>query len=375
MVDILTAEESRQETERLDKQRELAGYWTMDPYRYRDLTDAWDSDQTRRVPDVGRRDDGRCIFYTGTVNGMHGDSGDGKSLGMLRFAADEIRLGHHVVWIDWEEADELTIVERLKALAVTRDAAVERFHYVCPTGVAPEIHVIQQLAADIAGWGARLVVLDSVGEALGAEGASGMKDEDMTGWMQRVPRPLAAAGAAVVLIDHVTKAGDNNLFASGTLRKKAALTGASYLVENRIPFSRAQKGMSRIVCAKDRHGHYAKGEEVALMWVTPQPDGGIEMTFVVPEIRSAEQKAATAKWQIVARVVELVGKNEGPVAQSEVKEAVGKRAADVVAAIDSAVRIGAIRSIAGSRGSKSLEWVRALEDDDFSAVTFTETDA
>ena len=77
----------------------------------------------------------------------------------------------------------------------------------------------------------------------------------MVAWMRRVPRPLAAAGAAVVPIDHITKSGDNNLYASGTQRKRAGITGASYLVENRSPFSQGHRGMSRLVCAKDRHGN------------------------------------------------------------------------------------------------------------------------
>lgn len=374
-ADHLAACHSLEELAVVDVDLSPFGDTDPDPYRYLDLTHAWDEGVTRRVPEVGRREDGQCLFYLSNVNEVHGESGDGKSLACLSFAADELKLGRDVLWIDWEEADEQTVVERLKAFAVPRDAALERFHYVCPNGHAPTDAAVAALAADVEQWGVRLAVLDSVGEGLGVEGGSGSDDLDVARWLTMVPRPLAAAGAAVVSIDHVTKAGDKNLYASGSQRKRAGLTGASYLVENRIPFSRGHKGMSRLVCAKDRHGHYAKGQEVALMWVAPQLDDGIEITFAVPDEQSTEQREANAKWQIVARVVEIVGKNDGPIALSEVKAAVNKRAADVVAAIDSGVRIGALRMIPGSRGAKSLEWVRALEDADFQAVTFTEAAA
>src|SRR4051812_37039711 len=101
------------------------------------------------------------------------------------------------------------------------------------------------------------------------------------------------------------------------------------------------------------------------MWVTPQPDGGVDICFAVPEVRSEEDRAAGAKWDIVRDVVRRIDRADGPMTQVEVKAAIPKRGADVVAAIDAAVRVGALKAATGHRGAKVLEFVRSLTDDDY----------
>src|SRR5262249_38045853 len=57
------------------------------------------------MPTVLQRRDGRCLFYRGAVNGVHGDSGSGKTMLMSVAAAQEIASGNHVMYVDGESRD------------------------------------------------------------------------------------------------------------------------------------------------------------------------------------------------------------------------------------------------------------------------------
>ncbi len=71
-----------------------------------------------------------------------------------------------------------------------------------------------------------------------------------------VPRRIAQrTGAAVVLVDHVTKSTEGRgRFAIGAQAKMAALDGAAYSVEVAEPLGRGLRGAVRLWIGKDREG-------------------------------------------------------------------------------------------------------------------------
>ena len=70
------------------------------------------------------------------------------------------------------------------------------------------------------------------------------------------PRWLARTGAAVVLVDHVTKSQEGRgRWAIGSERKLWGLDGAAYGFESLVPFGRGKTGLVKITVAKDRCGH------------------------------------------------------------------------------------------------------------------------
>jgi hypothetical protein len=75
-------------------------------------------------------------------------------------------------------------------------------------------------------------------------------------WIRHFPRRLARrTGAAVVLIDHVTKNADSRgRFAIGAQAKMAGLDGAGYIVEVRQPLGRGMRGAVSMRIGKDRPG-------------------------------------------------------------------------------------------------------------------------
>jgi predicted transcriptional regulator len=92
------------------------------------------------------------------------------------------------------------------------------------------------------------------------------KDNDeITRWMRIFPRTVAtASGAAVVLIDHITKnAETRGRFAIGGQAKLATIDGAAYLVEPLEALSPGRTGTLTMRVTKDRPGFIRK---VSGMW-------------------------------------------------------------------------------------------------------------
>src|SRR5690606_3665542 len=91
-----------------------------------------------------------------------------------------------------------------------------------------------------------LVVVDSTGEALSLEGANPNADEDIAAWFREVPKRIARSGPAVLLLDHMPKSSDSDLWPIGSQRKRAAIDGAQYLQEVVTSFSREKAGVARL---------------------------------------------------------------------------------------------------------------------------------
>lgn len=230
------------------------------------------------VPTVARfKGDGAGLFYPGAVNGIHGDSGIGKSWVVQAAAAQELADGITVMVIDYEST-AAEYVARLRALGADPDAIRDRLLYYRPDEM-PGVLEVDALVDLVTARNVTLAAVDSVGEAFAVEGINEAADVEVGPWFRRLPRRLADAGAAVALIDHSTKAADNPLHPSGSKRKRAAITGASWLVEAIKAPTRDTPGKLVLTCAKDRHGRYQRGAKVAHVDVTPYPDGGVTVNL------------------------------------------------------------------------------------------------
>ncbi len=270
----------------------LVGPVESDPTWLRvDLGPALAGAVERVTPTVFTRDDGRALFYPRRVNGLHGDSGIGKSMVVAVAVAQELNAGHDVGWIDLEDPDPTTLIERLRLLGVNDRIISGRFHYYAPHEPFTDA-AVAALARDATGWA--VLVIDSMGEAFGLEGLDENKDVDVGPWLRRVARVLADAGPAVVLIDHSTKAADNPLHPSGSKRKRAAITGASYLLDVIQPLTRDAGGKLRLVCAKDRHGSYRRGDVVAVVDMAVYPDKGVSVKVWPADAQRRPQRGRSA---------------------------------------------------------------------------------
>jgi hypothetical protein len=301
----------------------------------------------------------KCLFYSGSVNGLHGDSGIGKSWVVLVAAARELEEGRCVMMLDYE-ANAIEVCARLRALAMPAHAIQYRLLYfnvdapVTPVALEHLISLVNQRKVS-------LVAIDSIGEAFGVEGVNEDKDAEVGPWLRRVARRLAEAGPAVVIVDHGTKAADNPLYASGSKRKRAAITGASYLVSSTIPPTREQAGRIYLKCAKDRHGNFRRDDTAAVLDIEPWPDGGITAHMLQPtETEQAAGKKGSANFDVVVRALVRAARKIGrPVGVNELLDGANVRArrATLIEAVDKAVADGYLSEQAGPRRARLLSFV------------------
>jgi KaiC/GvpD/RAD55 family RecA-like ATPase len=341
----------------------------LDEWQRVDLGPAVRGELPDILPDLGRRDDGQRMLYRGHVNGIHADSGVGKGWVAAIVAVQELNAGMRVAWVSFEDPDERLVVTRLLELGAQPDDVERLLHYYAPPSTPFTADAVELVAKAARVHGITLIVIDSVGEAFGLEGINEDKDAEVGPWLRRVARPLADTGAAVLLIDHATKAKDNPLYPSGSKRKRAAITGASYLLESPQPLTRERGGRLTLTCAKDRHGHYRRGEVVAEVVFTVYPDDGMTVHVWAPDPADQTKSASDALSLKLQRAAVQAAKDAGEALSQRrllqrMKDAGAKGGVEAKrAAIEEAIADGAIRTEQGPQRRLLHVYVRDLTVD------------
>lgn len=277
-----------------------------------------DGSIVRPAPTVGFVEGAAPLFYAGRVNGLFGRGGDAKSWIAFLIAALEMATGRVVWWIDFED-DELGAAERLHDIGSTPGDVDRLFRYVRPDEIidlATRAWLHEAVRAD----GTSLVVVDSTGEWMGQEGVDSHKDEAVGRWFQQAARPLAAAGPAVALIDHLPHDSKGRLAPIGSQRKYAAINGASYLVEAKVEFGRGRIGKSHLTVAKDRLGTRPRGTVAAefLLDATTDPYGA---RLAVPTVEDHTDGPLAGEKPAVRRVHAVLLAAASPLLVQEIGDA------------------------------------------------------
>jgi hypothetical protein len=325
-----------------------------DDWQVVDLGAILDGSYDPPVPTLGLRTDGVGLLYPGRVHSFSGEPGGGKTWLGLHHVAEIVAGGGSAGMIDYEDGPG-AIVARLLALGVPASAVRERFVYVRPEGPVGNVTVPQLVALDLDLW-----VVDSVGEALAVEGLNPNADEDVAQWYRKVPRRLAAGGAAVELLDHVAKDRETRgSWAIGSQRKLAAIDGAAYTVAVVKAPTKEDDGHLMIQCAKDRHGAHRRGEKVAEALVLNSPDGGVSVLVRRP----VEGDAPTNYMEKVSTYLEGA-KLDPPQNVTAIKAALGGKKAKVGEALGVLVERGYVERIKDGREylHRSVRAYRETED-------------
>lgn len=221
-----------------------------------DLAAVLAADYQPPQPTVLARADGQRLFYPGRTGSLFGESESAKTWLALLAAVEQIRAGHRVLMVDFED-DAAGAVGRLLALGLTAVQIRQGFDYRRPEGPLSET-AWRDLALDLADPAlppCTLAVIDGITEGLSMHGLAPNADVDVATFHELLPRRLAALGPAVVLIDHVVKAVEaRGRWATGSQHKISGLTGSAFIVEPVRPFGIGLTGSSRIFLAKDRPG-------------------------------------------------------------------------------------------------------------------------
>ena len=241
-------------------------------------------------PCILARADGHALLYRGRVHGIHGEPEACKGWATLAAVAETLEAGGRVVYADFEDTAG-NVLQRLLALGADPGAVVDRFRYVQPLEPAEDGDLDLLLA-----WQPTLVILDGATEAFANEGLSIADNDDVAKWLKRYPRRFARAGAATVVIDHVTKDRESRgRYAIGGQHKLAGVDVA-YSLHVIHPFGRGREGLVRVKVEKDRPGHVRAHQDdtgtVALVKLTSHPDGAVIVHVAAPGERSRRPLAA-----------------------------------------------------------------------------------
>lgn len=285
------------------------------------------------APTVGRRADGVGLFYPGKLHTVSSESEGGKTWFMLSVVLDELGRGNDVVYVDFED-DEGGIVGRLLTLGADREVLLERFHYVRPDdALGGGVH-LDDFSTLLRDTRPTLGVVDGVTEAMTLHGWSPNDNSDVAKFGRMLPRRLAAAGAASVSLDHVTKSNETRgRYSLGAVHKLNGLDGAAYVLENRTSFGVGLTGRSTVRIAKDRPGQlrkHALASSGGLHWM-----GDLVLTSHSEEFAEVEIAAPIETTSTEFRPTHLMGEicaaieKHGPLSSTKIEALVKGKATTI----------------------------------------------
>lgn len=290
------------------------------------------------------------IFYLGARTVVFGEAESMKTWLVLVAAAEEIREGRHVLWIDTDDMGDGALVDRLTALGLSEEDVSARLHYANPPDAFSKAHVAEAVAI-VTEHGARLAVLDSCNAAMLLEGKDPNASTDVEWLWRHYASPLCDAGACFVLIDHVTKSAETRGGSPyGSERKR---TGATSMLELRTlePFGKGRTGRAKIVVQKDRPGHLVpRGHTLSMLELTSEAETGrVGASFLAPGDTTEDGRFRPTHFMERVSVF-LEGRNE-PLPKKAIESAVKGKAEYVRIALDRLVEEGNVEVVEGHRGA------------------------
>jgi KaiC/GvpD/RAD55 family RecA-like ATPase len=206
------------------------------------------------------------VLIDNAVTVLAGHPGEGKTTLAQHQTFKAMQEGRTVIWLDWENGVR-SYARRLQAVGAGFDLSREEI------ATLVEDHLLyapfQQIAASPQGFELLaeaielcaeppIIVFDSLAKGLMQNGMSEDKNDDVTRWSVNLLLPAKAAGATVVVIDHVTKAADDKeRYARGAGGKLSDVDGQWY-VEAHSPFNRDVSGKLLLTNHKNREGVLAQ---------------------------------------------------------------------------------------------------------------------
>jgi hypothetical protein len=350
-----------------------------------DLSPYLDGTHVPQVPTLLARTDGACLLYRGRVHSFHGESESGKSWVALAAAVEVLGSlnAYSVLMLDYE-SDAATVVGRLRALGMSSQTIRASFDYRRPSA-PPTASEEADAWRDLMNGSYDLIILDGVTEALATVGVKSVDNDEVTRWLRTIPRALAArSGAAVVLVDHVTKDSDGRgRFAMGAQAKMAGLDGAAYVVDVIDPIGVGMCGRIALRVAKDRPGgvrpHAGKWrksdrtQEAAVLVLDSREPGRTVATVEPPRADDGGQQGgsegASSGWRptyLMEKVSLFLEKANAGTSRAGIERAVEGRANRIRQAIDCLITDGYAAAdtklIGGHPGIRSVKPFRqALE--------------
>lgn len=348
-------------------ERERTSWWP------RDLEPVLAGRESEPPPVMLTRVDGAHLAYAGRVNGLLGESESGKTWVALLGVQQQIELGRDVVYLDFEDS-AAGIVGRLRDMACT-DEQLRRLHYIGPDE-ALSLDASLDLAEALDTTGPSLVVVDGVNAAMTLLGLDLQDNKDATHFAQKVLKPIAKRGAAVIYIDHVPKNKEaRGKGGIGAQAKRAMTTGCAIAVDIIAEFGRGQTGKLKLTADKDRQGHVravsAGGKRIGTAILTSALDGSITVRIEPAESTTGGTFRPT---HLMAKVSRFLETCEGEPSGAAIEREVGGNRENVRAAVNALVEDGFVtRRTAGNATLHRLQMPYIEPVDIFGATPISPT--
>lgn len=200
------------------------------------------------------------LLYRGGLHSLAGPPDCGKSTIAYLWLLELLAQGEAVVLVD-EESGREQVVEKLLALGA-EPRHLERLAYVEFPGRRWDQADRAGLRVLVDEWKPALVVFDSSAAFLTLADRDEDRAPDVTAFYKVVLLAIAReSGAAVVVLDHVTKEQKGGGYARGSGAKKANVD-VLFMLDPIRPFSRHQSGLLKLTVPKDRRGYLHRAFEV-----------------------------------------------------------------------------------------------------------------
>lgn len=296
------------------------------------------------------------LFYPGYFHLLSGESEALKTWLALVAAAEELRAGRGVLWVDGDDVGDGAVLERLRLLGVDDDVITAKFAYMVPAEPLDQDRLADVLAAAEA-RACRLAVMDGFNPLLVLHGLNADSGSDVETFY-RLINPIRKLGAATILTDNVVKSRDaRGAWAIGSERKKskAEVHLGMTTVEKLV---RGGRGRARIDVHKDRPGHIVRPSPGYLI---------LDSTSDVFEwkIESVESRGPEGEFRptnLMEKVSRFLEVHPDPLPRSQIEESVVGKAQYVRTAIDTLVAEGFATEFSGPRNARLVRLERAFRE-------------
>jgi hypothetical protein len=313
------------------------------------------------------RNDGVCLLYPGMTHSFFGESESGKSLLAQIECVRLLNDGQKVLYLDFE-SDPVSVARRLVEFGANQASVLEHLTYLRPDADYRDSTILTAQWQSLLENRFAFAVIDGMTDAISTFGLGSNADTDIVSWHRLVARPLAErTGAAVVIIDHVTKNKETRgRFPTGSQAKLSAITGAAYVVaiEDGLVLGKGRLGVMNVAIAKDRLGAVRGADEgqsadrdraqpVARVVVDSTGSSPVVEIWPARMRPGAGSSASTRPTGLMERVSDYIQTNPG-MNKTSVKTAVTGKAEFVVLALDLLIAEGYVTATDGPKRSTLL---------------------
>lgn len=301
-------------------------------------------------PELFLRSDEQGLMYLGATHWLMGEPGCGKTMIALRVVAEVLRGEGAVIYVDWE-GNRRVVGSRLRAQGITAEQVLDRFFYVRAPETGPVERI--QFVRTVTEHDVRLVVFDGAAKSMSRSRLNEDLATDVLQWLDKIANPVADAGAAVLILDHVGKDKEKQgMYARGSGAKIGEVTGAAWTVRKKQGFNRLRGGRVDLIQAKDREGYVAiDGDAVASITFMPADNGAKLAIQVLPPIDAGDgggtgNRRRTHLMETVSRKLEELPE---PISKTALRKIVKGKGHMIDQAVDVLVEEEYVEELPGDR--------------------------